>query len=105
MRLSIPQWELVSRSTFMVYSSGIGLNDRPDYLYQDNELTVLFRDLVQFQSFKRQVLLFEATKNVAFAFTVTTGTEVVGTMTFNRYDTSLVADVSPDGATVTPVDR
>ena len=83
MRLSIPQWNLLSRVVFRLFSSGADVSSRPDPIFEGNSLILNFETAFMFGAFSRMSLQYEAGNTVLFITEVTSGTTIVSTCLFN----------------------
>ena len=84
MRLSITQWNLLSRVCFRIYSSGADVSSRPEPVFENNNTLILqFPDNSTFERFFRASLQYQAGNTAYFVTSVSMGTEIVSHVTFN----------------------
>ena len=84
MRMRAPQWNLLARLSFRLYSSGATVTDRPEPVFKDdNTLVLSFESQFVFQRFSRMLLQYEPGNSVFFVTPVTTGAEIVSHAIFN----------------------
>ena len=84
LRLSIPQWNLLSRVVFRIYSSGADTTNRPEPVFAHGDTLILtFENSFSFDSFARLSLQFQAGNTAYFATAQAFGTEITSHAIFN----------------------
>ena len=95
MRRTIPQWNLLSRVMFRIFSSGADITDRPHGQFENGTLTLTFESSFLFDRCARMCLQYQGGNTVGFTTSDTTGTMIVSRATFNS---TPVVHSLPDGS-------
>ena len=83
MRRTIPQWNLLSRVMFRIFSSGADINDRPQSQFENGTLTLTFESSFIFDRCARMCLQYQGGNTVGFVTDSTSGTTIISRATFN----------------------
>lgn len=83
--MTIPQWNLLSRLTFRLYSSGGDCVDRPSVVFQDDGVLVVTPDSsASFASFARMLMQFDPGRTVFFNTRIVSEFEIISTVVVNN---------------------
>ena len=83
MRRTAPQWNLLSRVMFRIFSSGADINDRPTSQFEDGTLTLSFESSFLFDRCARMCMQYQGGNTVGFITDEISGTTIVSRATFN----------------------